>query len=122
MSSDVGVQNAAGVDLHGNEYVQNAESCSDGYEEVAGDRSFRVIAHECGPSQAAGRAAGPRGIEIVCNRSGRDTNAELEREFVGDSLFAPGGVLVGPFVVSTQRYSSAAEGDRDGATSNARTL
>jgi hypothetical protein len=41
MRCDVGVQNAAGVDLHGDEYVQNPESRGDRHEEVARDHSYR---------------------------------------------------------------------------------
>jgi hypothetical protein len=58
------------------------------------NHSFRVVAHEGGPSQAAGCAEGPGGVEIFCNRSRRDTNAELERELAGDTLFAPSWVLL----------------------------
>jgi hypothetical protein len=59
MSGNVAVKNAAGADLHCDENVQNAESCGDRYEEVAGDQTFRVVPYECGPSVVAGCAAGP---------------------------------------------------------------
>jgi hypothetical protein len=78
MSGDVGVQNAAGVDLHGDEYVQYPESRGDRHEEIAGDHSFRVVAHECGPSLIAVCAAGPGGVEIFRNGAGCDMDAELE--------------------------------------------
>jgi hypothetical protein len=67
--------------------------CSDRYEEVAGDYTLCVVTHECGPSQVAGCSAGTRRTEVFCNRPRRDTNGELERELIGDSLLAPSWVL-----------------------------
>ena len=50
MSGDVGVQNAAGVDLHREEYIQNPERCGDRDKEIAGrvidHDAFSVVAHK----------------------------------------------------------------------------
>jgi hypothetical protein len=56
------------------------------------DYGFGVIADECGPS-LAGAAARLTGIQIPPYRSGRDLDTELQLQFGGDALFAPGRIL-----------------------------
>jgi len=94
VGGDVGVENPAGTDIHGNEYVENPECCRDRYKEITGDDGFGVAAHEGGPSQVVRRSARPKRGQIFPNGSRRDMHAEFERKFIGDSSLAPRWILV----------------------------
>jgi len=93
MSRHVGVQDAARTGLHGHEDVQNTEPSHDGNEKVTGHDGPGLIPHECRPAQVGGFSSRRAAIQLFVHRSRRYPQAEFEAQLIGDSLFAPGGVL-----------------------------
>lgn len=95
MAGQVAVQDSARADFHDDEHVQYIKAGGDHIEEVAGDNVFGVVADEGAPTHRAGLAI-PRtdGLKIFANRPGRDLDAGLQKQLVGDALFAPGWVGV----------------------------
>ena len=92
---DVGVQDAAGADFHGDENIQKSERCCDSDKEVAGYHAARVIAYEGGPALAGNAPAWAVALQILANGSRGNAKAEFQIQFVGDAAFAPSRVIGG---------------------------
>ena len=73
--------------------LENPERCGHRNKEVAGNDHLRLVPGEGLPALAGGPPARPVHIQILSNRSGRDADAKLEEQFVGDSLLAPGRIV-----------------------------
>jgi hypothetical protein len=56
------------------------------------DDGLRVVLNEGGPT-LSGTAARTVRIQVLSHRTRRDLDAELELQFIGNSLFAPGWIL-----------------------------
>ena len=69
MRSDIGVQDTARADFHGDEYVQEFERGRDSDEEVAGHSVTSVVADEGGPALAGDTSAWRAILQILANCS-----------------------------------------------------
>ena len=87
------MQDSARTDFNRDKYVNDPEGGGDGNKEVAGDNGLRVIPNEGRPALVS-CATGPVGCEIFANRSRRDANPQLQREFIRNLFLAPGRILM----------------------------
>jgi hypothetical protein len=95
MGCNVVIHDPACPDFHDHEHVEQSERGRRNHKEVTGHDIFRVISNEGHPvvlwvrrsSRSACRS------QVLADSARRDSNAELELEFVGDSGFAPDRVL-----------------------------
>jgi len=92
MFCHIAMQNPPRTDLHGNKDIQNPERRCHRNKKIAGDDPLGVVPHEGRPALAGAPPARPIRIQILSNRSGRDSDAKLEKQFVSDSLLAPGRI------------------------------
>lgn len=111
MFGHIAMQNTARIDLHRDEDVQHSKAGGHAGEEIAGYDGFGMIANEGAPALACG-AAGMARVEILSHGSRRNYDAELELQFVCDSLFAPGWILA----VQIKNEFSKVPGQRRPAT------
>ena len=92
--SDVAVQDPARSNFHCDEDVQHAKARRDRNEEVTGDNGVRMIPNEGGPA-LAGASTRLATLQILTDGSRRDSNAQLQRELIRDSLFTPRWIFKG---------------------------
>jgi len=93
MGSDVPVRDAARTDLQHDENVQDSEAAGHRHEEVAGQDGVRVIPDEGRPPLSGSTAAPrPEVPEIPSDRARRDRESQLQAQFIGQTLLAPGRV------------------------------
>ncbi len=94
MVGHVGVENASRVDLHYDEYIEDAERCCYADEKVAGDDLSGMVANERAPPLILpwfGRFATAK---VLSDSSGGDLDPEFQAQLIGDALLAPSWVLV----------------------------
>lgn len=94
MRGDVGVQQAALSYLHGDEHVKHAETGGHHGEEIAGDDGLGVVADKGVPALRGRSAWAAQVAQVAAHGSWRDLDAQLQGQFIGDAMFAPGGVVV----------------------------
>src|SRR4051794_28169243 len=91
--SDVVMENSSAAQFHHDEHVKGTEGGGDHDEEVAGGNYLSMITDEGQPALlrvgCARRSAGP---QVLPHGAGRNANAELQVQFVGDALFSPGHI------------------------------
>ena len=88
----VGVEDAAGADLHHDQHVEYLEVGGHHRAEIGGDDRSGVVTDEGRPALVAARAPAPA-RQVLPDRSWRDCEPELEEQLGGDALFAPARVL-----------------------------
>ena len=78
MAGHVHIENAPRTDFHGNEDIQDAERCSYRHEKIAGYDPLRVVTDEGCPT-LVGASAWIAALQILADRSRRNSNAQLQR-------------------------------------------
>src|SRR5262249_19819518 len=92
MFGHVEVEDSSRADLHRQEDIHDSERRSDGNKEVARDDRLDVVPNKRGPA-LIGSAARPVRLQMLTHSSGRNLDAELQREFIRDSSLAPRRIL-----------------------------
>src|SRR5215471_2205664 len=87
MLGHIEMQDSARADLHCDEHIQYSEIHSYRSQEISGYDCLGVIANECAPS-LAGCSARTILPQILLDGSGRNLDAELQTQLVGDPFFA----------------------------------
>lgn len=93
VTGDVDVNQSPASDLHHDKDTEDSERRGHRDAEVAGHDGLRVVPNEGGPSlpgRATPSPTGPAGQ--AAHGARRDAKAELDEEFRGNPLLAPGGV------------------------------
>jgi hypothetical protein len=98
MCRDIGMQNSARRVLHQDEDIEEAKGRCDHRAEIAGDNGLGVVTDKRPP--ALGRDAVVRTTvealgHIFAYRPRRYPEAQLEQQFVGETLLAPRRVVAG---------------------------
>ena len=93
MLGDIEMYQTSGSDLEGNEYIQDAEAGRYENKEVASYDLVRIISEERGPPLAARSRWAWLALNVLADRARGELNLEFQREFVCNSLFAPGRIF-----------------------------
>jgi hypothetical protein len=99
MRCHVVMHDSACPDFQDHEYVEHPEHGRDHDKEVAGNDALGVIPNEGHPTLLRIRSA-PRPASlalVLADSTRRDSETKFEPKLVGDSGFAPDGVLPLPF-------------------------
>src|SRR5215217_6037394 len=87
------MQDSAGAQIHDDKYVQRSENRGDDNEEVARRDRLGMVADESQPPLLRiGRANRSTDAQVLSYTARRYPNAELQFQFVGDSLLTPGRI------------------------------
>lgn len=92
VAGHVRVENAARTDFHGDKDIQDAERCCYRHEKIAGDGHLRMVTNEGCPT-LAGVPVRLAVLQILADGSRRNSNAQLQRQLVGNPFLAPGWVF-----------------------------
>src|SRR5215831_14374965 len=97
MMRNVEVQNTSARHFNDDEHIDQLERCRHDNKKVTGNDRFSMVAHEGHPPLLrVGRP--PRRIGHVTSNGARgNLNANLQQEFIGDTLFAPSWITSGHF-------------------------
>lgn len=90
---DIEVQNSPGAGLHRHKQVQNPKGRRDRSEKIASHNGLCVILHKCAPPLAGGSAR-PIPVQVLPYGSRRDSDAQLNFQFICDALLAPSGSVL----------------------------
>jgi hypothetical protein len=93
MIGHVYMQNPPRTNLHRYEDVDHPKSRGDGNEEIACNDGLRMVVNERRPTLVAARTATWIGAQVSPHGSRRHLDSEFNKQFVGDALLAPDGIL-----------------------------